>query len=374
MKLNVIETLCILMAFLLIGYFIQNKVSILKRYYVPAPLIGGLLLTVILSIINSYSSITLNFSALPIFVAGFFVSIGLRVNIDFLKKGFKWQMIFLGIVIITAFLQNGVSLLIGKIFGKTAAEIVITGSLGLMGDHTVLSTIPEFIGKGKDLVPQLTAFSVLALYIATLAGGILFSLFKKNTDLSTNVKIPPAELNPMEFLKILLIFVLGISIGLIPGKLGFGKFINPAGGGFLVGLILRAVFDVSKVYEVKLPSVNLIGNYSLSMLLVTVFSMFDIRIISKISMYNVIILIIQMAWLMLAAYFVVYKIFKKNALASYVASGLIGFSIGMPASTMSNIQCFSENEGAIPMVLFVVPPVGAWMITVINMYLIPLFL
>lgn len=374
MKLNVIETLCILMAFLLIGYFIQNKVSILKRYYVPAPLIGGLLLTVILSIINSYSSITLNFSALPIFVAGFFVSIGLRVNIDFLKKGFKWQMIFLGIVIITAFLQNGVSLLIGKIFGKTAAEIVITGSLGLMGDHTVLSTIPEFIGKGKDLVPQLTAFSVLALYIATLAGGILFSLFKKNTDLSTNVKIPPAELNPMEFLKILLIFVLEISIGLIPGKLGFGKFINPAGGGFLVGLILRAVFDVSKVYEVKLPSVNLIGNYSLSMLLVTVFSMFDIRIISKISMYNVIILIIQMAWLMLAAYFVVYKIFKKNALASYVASGLIGFSIGMPASTMSNIQCFSENEGAIPMVLFVVPPVGAWMITVINMYLIPLFL
>jgi len=374
MKLNVIETLCILMAFLLIGYFIQNKVSILKRYYVPAPLIGGLLLTVILSIINSYSSITLNFSALPIFVAGFFVSIGLRVNIDFLKKGFKWQMIFLGIVIITAFLQNGVSLLIGKIFGKTAAEIVITGSLGLMGDHTVLSTIPEFIGKGKDLVPQLIAFSVLALYIATLAGGILFSLFKKNTDLSTNVKIPPAELNPMEFLKILLIFVLGISIGLIPGKLGFGKFINPAGGGFLVGLILRAIFDVSKVYEVKLPSVNLIGNYSLSMLLVTVFSMFDIRIISKISMYNVIILIIQMAWLMLAAYFVVYKIFKKNALASYVASGLIGFSIGMPASTMSNIQCFSENEGAIPMVLFVVPPVGAWMITVINMYLIPLFL
>ncbi len=374
MKLNVIETLCILMAFLLIGYFIQNKVSILKRYYVPAPLIGGLLLTVILSIINSYSSITLNFSALPIFVAGFFVSIGLRVNIDFLKKGFKWQMIFLGIVIITAFLQNGVSLLIGKIFGKTAAEIVITGSLGLMGDHTVLSTIPEFIGKGKDLVPQLIAFSVLALYIATLAGGILFSLFKKNTDLSTNVKIPPAELNPMEFLKILLIFVLGISIGLIPGKLGFGKFINPAGGGFLVGLILRAVFDVSKVYEVKLPSVNLIGNYSLSMLLVTVFSMFDIRTISKISMYNVIILIIQMAWLMLAAYFVVYKIFKKNALASYVASGLIGFSIGMPASTMSNIQCFSENEGAIPMVLFVVPPVGAWMITVINMYLIPLFL
>lgn len=374
MKLNVIETLCILMAFLLIGYFIQKKVSILKKYYVPAPLIGGLLLAVILSIVNSYSTITLDFSALPIFVAGFFVSIGLRVNIDFFKKGFKWQMIFLGIVVITAFLQNGVSLLIGKIFGKTAAEIVITGSLGLMGDHTVLGTIPEFMAKGKALVPQLTAFSVLALYIATLAGGILFSLFKKNTDLSTNVKIPPAELNPMEFLKILLIFVLGISIALLPGKLGFGKFINPAGGGFLVGLILRAIFDVSKIYEVKLPSVNLIGNYGLSMLLITVFSMFDIRIISKISVYNVILLIIQMAWLMLAAYFVVYKIFKKNALASYVASGLIGFSIGMPASTMSNIQCFSENEGAIPMVLFVVPPVGAWMITVINMYLIPLFL
>jgi len=230
------------------------------------------------------------------------------------------------------------------------------------------------MAKGKDLVPQLTAFSALALYIATLAGGILFSLFKKDTDLSTNVRIQAPEINPMEFLKILLIFALGISIALISGKIGYGKFINPAGGGFLVGLLLRTVFDKSKIYEVKAPSVNLIGNYSLSMLLITVFSMFDIRILSKITLYNITLLIIQMAWLMFISYFVVYKIYRKNALASYVASGLVGFSIGMPASTMSTIQCLSENEGAIPMVLFVVPPVGAWMITVINMYLIPLFL
>ncbi|WP_032123460.1 sodium/glutamate symporter [Clostridium amazonitimonense] len=374
MELSVIQTLALLIAFLIIGYTIKKKVKFLVNNYIPAPLIGGLLFTIVLAIVKNFITIKLNFSALPIFVAGFFLSIGLRIDFNTFKKNIKLQLLFLITAICVALMQNLVSFGIGKIFGKSAYDIVISGSLGLMGDHTLAGIVPEFAKGGKEAVQSLTSFSILTLYVGTIAGSLLFKKLKTKVDLSGNLRIPAPTFNPMEFLQHALIFVGGVSVALLPNQFGLGKYINPAGGGFILGLILRWFFDSTKVYEVKAPNINLLGNYSLSMLLITVFSMFDITMILKISPYNLLVMIIQLAWLVALSYYVVFKLYKKNPLASYVASGLVGFSFGMPASTMSNIQCMTENEGALPLVLFIVPPVGAWLINIFNSSIIKLFL
>jgi len=374
MELNILQTLSLLIIFLVIGYALQRNVKVLKDNYVPAPVIGGLLFSIILAITKSSFNLKLDFSALPIFVAGFFLSIGLRIDFATFKKNLKLQLLFLVIVIAVALMQNVVSLGIGKIFGKSSYDIMVSGSLGLMGDHTLGGLIPKFLEGGKPAMQSLASFSILSLYIGTIVGALFFKKLKNKVDLSKNLRIPSPTFTPPEFLQYILIFVAGIAISLLPTQYGFGKYINPAGGGFILGLILRWVFDASKVYEVKAPNVNLIGNFCLSMLLITTFSMFDITMIFKISLYNLVLMIIQIAWLVLVSYYVVFKLYNKNPLASYVATGLIGFSVGMPASTMSNLQCLTEREGALPIVLFIVPPVGAWLINIFNMFIIKLFL
>ncbi|MBB6630035.1 sodium/glutamate symporter [Clostridium algidicarnis] len=374
MELNILQTLSLLIIFLVIGYALQRNVKVLKDNYVPAPVIGGLLFSIILAITKSSFNLKLDFSALPIFVAGFFLSIGLRIDFATFKKNLKLQLLFLVIVIAVALMQNVVSLGIGKIFGKSSYDIMVSGSLGLMGDHTLGGLIPKFLEGGKPAMQSLASFSILSLYIGTIVGALFFKKLKNKVDLSKNLRIPSPTFTPPEFLQYILIFVAGIAISLLPTQYGFGKYINPAGGGFILGLILRWIFDASKVYEVKAPNVNLIGNFCLSMLLITTFSMFDITMIFKISLYNLVLMIIQIAWLVLVSYYVVFKLYNKNPLASYVATGLIGFSVGMPASTMSNLQCLTEREGALPIVLFIVPPVGAWLINIFNMFIIKLFL
>ncbi|MBU3210339.1 sodium/glutamate symporter [Clostridium algidicarnis] len=374
MELNILQTLSLLIIFLVIGYALQKNIKVLRENYVPAPVIGGLLFSIILAIAKNYVTLKLDFSALPIFVAGFFLSIGLRIDFATFKKNLKLQLLFLLIVIAVALMQNVVSLGIGKIFGKSSYDIMISGSLGLMGDHTFGGLIPSFLEGGKPVIQSLASFSILALYIGAIIGGLFFKKLKNKVDLSKNLRIPAPSFTPQEFLQYILIFVAGIAISLLPTQYGFGKYINPAGGGFILGLILRWIFDSTKMYEVKAPNVNLIGNFCLSMLLITTFSMFDITMIFKISLYNLILMMIQLAWLIALSYYVVFKLYNKNPLASYVATGLIGFSVGMPASTMSNLQCLTEREGALPIVLFIVPPVGAWLINIFNMFIIKLFL
>lgn len=374
MELNILQTLSLLIIFLVIGYALQKNVKVLRDNYVPAPVIGGLLFSILLAITKSSFNLKLDFSALPIFVAGFFLSIGLRIDLSTFKKNIKLQLLFLVIVIAVALMQNVVSLGIGKIFGKSSYDIMVSGSLGLMGDHTLGGLIPKLLEGGKPAMQSLASFSILSLYIGAIVGGLFFKKLKNKVDLSKNLRIPAPTFTPPEFLQYILIFVAGIAISLLPTQYGLGKYINPAGGGFILGLILRWIFDSTKIYEIKAPNVNLIGNFCLSMLLITTFSMFDITMIFKISLYNLVLMMIQLAWLIALSYYVVFKLYNKNPLASYVATGLIGFSVGMPASTMSHLQCLTEREGALPIVLFIVPPVGAWLINIFNVFIIKLFL
>ncbi|WP_088186697.1 sodium/glutamate symporter [Desulfosporosinus sp. FKA] len=375
MNFNSIQTITAAGLFLLFGYYLQSKIIWLRKLYIPAPFIGGILASVLFLCLKSIGHVkcNLDYSMLPVFVAGFFASIGLRTDRAFLKKGYKGQILFLGIVIFVALFQNVVSLLISKAVGYNPFQTVIFGSMGLMGDASVLQGVPSLISRGHAYLGLFNGYSVFGNIFGTLLGGCLFILLKKRTQLESP-KITPIEFKPYEFLQHLLIFLLTICLGLLPTQLGFGKWINPAGGSFLAGLIIRQLFELTGKSSIQSPKVNIIGNFSLSMLLIISFMSMDLAALAKLNPAAILIFALQACILMFFSFYFVFRYYKRNALAAYVASGLIGFSLGMPASTMSTLQCIGEQEGAIPIVLYIVPPVGAWLISVFNPYIIKLFL
>lgn len=375
MNINALLTLTLAGLFLLWGYSLQRKVKGLQKLYLPAPFIGGILASVLLLSLKELGHIplSLDYSMLPFFVGGFFASIGLRTNREFLRKGWKGQLVFLGIVILVALLQNILSLILAKVSGNSSIETVILGSLGLMGDSSLLQVLPGMSKMGPVYLGLLNGYSVLGNILGTILGGILFVLLKKRISLE-KPQIAPVAFSPYEFLKHLIIFLFTISLGLLPAQLGYGRWINPAGGSFLAGLIIRQFYEIKGKVPIQTPQVNLMGNFSLSMLLVLSFMSMDLMSLTKLNILALVTFILQAGLLMLGGYFLVFRMFRKNPLAAYVATGLIGFSLGMPASTMSSLQCIGELEGAIPLVLYIVPPVGAWLITVLNPFIIKLFL
>ncbi|KLU64116.1 sodium/glutamate symport carrier protein [Desulfosporosinus acididurans] len=375
MNFNSMQTITAAGLFLLFGYYLQSKIIWLRKLYIPAPFIGGILASGLFLCFKSIGHVkyNLDYSMLPVFVAGFFASIGLRTDRTFLKKGYKGQILFLGIVIFVALFQNVVSLLVSKAVGYNPFQTVIFGSMGLMGDASILQGVPSLISRGHAYLGLFNGYSVFGNIFGTLLGGCLFILLKKRTQLESP-NITPIEFKPYEFLQHLLIFLLTICLGLLPTQLGFGKWINPAGGAFLAGLIIRQLFELTGKSSIQSPKVNIIGNFSLSMLLIISFMSMDLTALAKLNPAAILIFALQACILMFFSFYFVFRYYKRNALAAYVASGLIGFSLGMPASTMSTLQCIGEQEGAIPIVLYIVPPVGAWLISVFNPYIIKLFL
>ncbi|MGL5329746.1 MAG: sodium/glutamate symporter [Peptostreptococcaceae bacterium] len=370
MTINIFETLALLVLFLIFGYYLNNHIKFLRENYVPAPLIGGLLFSLMVFIIRKFTSLEIEYGEVgPVAMAIFIGSIGFRFSFHIFKNTISKTMIYFVIVIFIVLIQNLVSFSIGAIFNKNIYESAVLGSVGFMGDYSINSPITDLILQ-TEYSELFKNISDITLYLGVIGVIITFKIFLKNkVNLQHNVKVPQILLNPKRFLNYIGISLFIALVGLIPYFMNQSKIFTTAGGPLIVGIFTRWIIDEyikDKDIEIDNWIVNFIGNFSLSILLVSVFSKANPFAILNIDLYALCICVLQVAWLIAFAVLVVFKVYKKDDLASYIAAGTVGFSIGIPPSTMSVIQNLTEVEGAQPYFLFIVPPGAAWLITIIN--------
>ena len=371
MTINVFETLALLILFLSLGYYINNHVKFLKDNYVPSPVIGGIIFSLVIFLVSRFNDVRVDYGDIsPVAMGIFLGSIGFRFTYNIFKTTIKKTLGYFCIVVIIISIQNLVSFSLGTLFNKNVVESAILGSIGLMGDYSISSRLTEYIG-GTEFSSLFKSISDVTLYLGVLGVIITFKLFLKDkVDLEQNVKVPHVLLSPQRFLNYMAILFFITVVGLIPYFVNNSKIFTTAGGPLIVGIITRWVIDkvIENKEDVEIDNwiVNFIGNFALSLLLVSVFSKANIFSFLNLNFYAIFVLIIQIVWLIAFAVLFVFKIYKKDALASYIAAGTVGFSIGIPPSTMSVIQNITEKEGAQPYFLFIVPPGAAWLITILN--------
>lgn len=371
MTINVFETLALLILFLSLGYYINNHVKVLKDNYVPAPVIGGIIFSLVIFLVSRFNDVRVDYGDIsPVAMGIFLGSIGFRFTYNIFKTTIKKTLGYFCIVVLIISIQNLVSFSLGALFNKNVVESAILGSIGLMGDFSISSRLTEYIG-GTEFSSLFKSISDVTLYLGVLGVIITFKFFLRDkVDLEQNVKVPHVLLSPQKFLNYMAILFFITVVGLIPYFVNNSKIFTTAGGPLIVGIITRWVIDkvIENKEDVEIDNwiVNFIGNFALSLLLVSVFSKANIFSFFNLNFYAIFVLIIQIVWLIAFAVLFVFKIYKKDALASYIAAGTVGFSIGIPPSTMSVIQNITEKEGAQPYFLFIVPPGAAWLITILN--------
>ena len=110
-QLDMYQTLAIAVLVLLLGSYLRKKIKFLERFCIPAPVVGGLLFAIFTCI--CYVTHILEFSfddtLKEVCMVFFFTSVGFQANLKVLKKGGKSMVIFLGLVIVLIFIQNGVA-------------------------------------------------------------------------------------------------------------------------------------------------------------------------------------------------------------------------------------------------------------------------
>ena len=122
---------------LLLGGKCVTSIPLLRKYTIPAPVAGGLLVALLLLALKKFVNWEISFDMSlkdPLMLA-FFATIGLNANLSRLRAGGKALMVFLFVVLGLLLVQNAIGIGMAKMLGLDPLMGLIAGSITLSGGH-----------------------------------------------------------------------------------------------------------------------------------------------------------------------------------------------------------------------------------------------
>lgn len=135
--LDTLSTLVAATLVLLLGRKLVQTVPFLKKYTIPEPVAGGLLVALALLVLKKSMDIEIDFDMSlkdPLMLA-FFATIGLNANLASLRSGGKVLGTFLIVVVGLLLLQNALGIGMAKLLGLDPLMGLLAGSITLSGGH-----------------------------------------------------------------------------------------------------------------------------------------------------------------------------------------------------------------------------------------------
>jgi len=131
-----IESFLIALLVLFIGHSVNRHVLFLRKYNIPEPIVGGLIIATIITILH-FQNIHLQFSLSMqnTLMLMFFSSVGLAASYKLLMKGGAKVFLFLGVASVYIVIQNAVGVSLASALGLEPIMGLIAGSITLSGGH-----------------------------------------------------------------------------------------------------------------------------------------------------------------------------------------------------------------------------------------------
>ena len=134
MQFSAMETLMVALLVLGAGQWIVHKVELLSRLNMPEPVVGGLLATIIVTVMQvSGISLTFDESIKTPAMLFFFGAVGLAADFRLLRRGGWAMLLFAVLVIVLVALQDLVGVMMAKLMGLEAWYGLIGGSVTMTG-------------------------------------------------------------------------------------------------------------------------------------------------------------------------------------------------------------------------------------------------
>lgn len=122
---------------LLLGRKLVQTVSFLKKYTIPEPVAGGLLVAFMMLLMQKTLGWEISFDMSlkdPLMLA-FFATIGLNANLASLRAGGKALSVFVFVVVGLLLMQNAIGIALAKLMGLDPLMGLLAGSITLSGGH-----------------------------------------------------------------------------------------------------------------------------------------------------------------------------------------------------------------------------------------------
>ena len=386
MNINLDPTLTLALAgiLLLVGYSVKKQVNALNKYCIPAPVIGGFIFMFITFIGHKTGAFKFNFENTfqSTFMLAFFTTVGLGASISLLKKGGKLLFIYWLCCGAVATIQNTIGICVSKITGLEPAYALLSSAISMVGGHgAALAYGDTFKKLGYEIAPLVgAAAATFGLISGVMIGGPLGRrLIEKNNlkpdnseNFDTSVENINAssekKLSSLDIIKNVVVILICMAIGSLVSK-QIGKLIKmdfpTYVGAMFVAVIVRNVNEKTKFYRFDYPLVDGIGDVMLNLYLSLALMTLKLWELSDLFGGVMIVLACQIIFMIVIAYFVIFRILGSNYDAAVMCAGLCGHGLGATPSAIVNMTAINEKYGMSRKAMMIVPIVGAFLVDII---------
>ena len=387
-SLNMYHATAIAALVLLLGRFIVKKVPLLSKFCIPAPVVGGIIYSLVHLVLYVTGVATISFDGTlqSFFMTVFFTSVGFMASFALLKKGGIQVFVFLGVSIVLVVLQDVLGCGLAGLFGLDPRLGLCVGSVPMVGGHgTAGSFGPLIEGLGVDGAAAVAvAAATFGLVAGSMLGGPVGTTRIKKHDLKSTAKVTQdvaddssvvREVSNEKFLNAALFFALAIGLGEIISSLivKAGLTMPSYIGAMLAAALIRNIVDAAKI-EAPMPEIDALGNLSLNLFLAQALMALKLWQLADLAIPMIVMLIAQTVLMFFFAYFVVFNVMGRDYEAAVMCSATCGFGMGATPNAMANMGAIANKYGPAPRAFFVVPLVGSLFIDFFNSVIISAFL
>lgn len=383
-KADAVMTTAMAAVLLLIGFWIKSKAKVLNKYCIPAPVVGGFLFMFITFIGHVTTTFAFNFDTTfqSPFMLAFFTTVGLGASFQLLKKGGMLLVIYWLIAGVISIFQNFIGIGVGKLVGLEAPYALLASAISMIGGHGAAgsygSTFAEMgYSAGVEVGAAAATFGLIS---AVLLGGPLARKLIVKYDLKpgddndfvadvSDINASTGEkLSGLDVIKNVTVILVCMAIGTVVsgwiGKLIGMSFPNYVGAMF-IAVIVRNLNEKFHWYNFSFGLVDGIGDVMLNLYLGIALMSLKLWELAGLIGGVLVVVLCQVVFMALIAYFVVFRILGKNYDAAVMCAGLCGHGLGATPSAIVNMTSVKDKYGMSRKAFMIVPIVGAFLVDII---------
>lgn len=369
----------------MLGRWIKTKVSFFRKYFIPAPVIGGLICSLLIFFGHQTGTfeISMTNTLQDFFMNLFFTGTGFTCSLAILKKSGKLGAKLAVGAVFFLIVQNLVGVGLCSVFGLNKLLGVAMGSISMSGG----------VGSGASFGPTLEALgaeggttigvaaATFGLLLGSITGGPVAEYLIRKYNLKSTAEAAvdtKEEVHPLvekTFFNSVLLILLAAFIGSYISKLlkltglSFPYYVGCLFGGALIRNIADARHTDLRMYEIDVIS-NTCLNLFLSMALMSL----NIAKLVDLALPMIVILIAQAVVMMLWAGIITFRTMGMDYDAAVMAAGHCGVGLGQTPNAVANMSAVIEKNGPAPTAWFVLPVVTVIFINICNPIIITFFI
>ncbi len=409
---------------LFLGEWLVRRIPLLNRFNIPAPVVGGLLISLLVLLANVVGSGGIRFTtnvtdpwwtwlvtiepewaksparsvSFPM-MAAFFTCVGLNATWLVVRRGSVQVVVFLVLATVLAALQSGLGIALARLLGVNPLLGIVCGSATMTGGHgTALGFADVFEKLG---LANAAVLGAAAATVGLVAGGLLGGPVGGWLIQRGRLRAAPAGPTVIPDARVahegtgviqdfrragrlgrpvlvhLLLVLACVKMGAWMSYFlvrGTGMQFSAQIGAMITGVLVRNAVDLSGRRWIRSDMVDVIASISLGVFLAVAMMSLNLIELAHAALPMLVILGGQVVLMALFAVYVTFAFMGRDYESAVMAGGHCGFGLGATPNAVANMKSLVEKFGPAPRAFLVIPLVGALLIDFTNALVITFFL